>query len=262
MDHRRLTRRQFLKTAFIFTGAVFVPKTGIARWWPMVIGEGAPSRAGAWTTDATTAWLIHDAVAQGDPDLFEGGGLNVADSTVTDALGTIPGATGTPPHRTIAASKWMTCTDAPKHIVDQGTFSFLASGVLNNLNENTILDWQGGTDGGVTFKCANFGSGNVRLGVTNCDKIGFSNNDEVAYNLSTGVRYWFALACDGTSPTWMGVATSFPNLKSDCVATFDGAAKATWTNLAASTSYLWGNNGAADFDGEIYTIGLSSAYKF
>ena len=243
-------------------GGILLPQVSFARWWPMVIGGDEASSA--WTTDANTFWLIHDAVAQGDPDIGSGAGLNVANSTLTDPGGTIPAATGAPPYRTLSAGMYFTCEDALKNVIAQSTFSLLVSFSINNVTlENCILDWLTGDDGAVQLKCADLNGNGFRFGCSGPPvKLGLAHNDEVPYTLSTGVRYWAALACDGINPTWMGIATSFPNSKSDFVATLDGSAAATWTSLTNSRDAVWGNAGAGDIDGNIYTFGLSSAYKF
>lgn len=264
-----ITRRQFLDLS-IKTGAIALAAyPSLARAWgvlPVVAGSDQPWKGWDEINEVDIArdnvlCVKYESTAAGSNEVGSCTGLNATDRTFTQA-GNIAGATGSGVEvgrqMDDVDDEWSLTANA-RNICASNAMTIIHKVNLDQINEeHFLLDW---LNGGDTLQWT-IDSVTNKLTVDAATNLGLAAADEVNLALSASTIYWLAIACDGNSPTWMGVATSKPNSKSDFDATFDGSTICTWTDLSASRNDVFHNNGGNFLDGKVYYTILAGRYLF
>ena len=165
-----LNRRDAIKSMFIFTGALFVPKLGIYRpkpvdaSWFAMMGSKTPweewdekSEAGLARDDIFVC--LFENTSAGTNEIGQGGGLSEANRTLTQS-GNIAGATGAPPTRVLDGT--------------DDDFTLTASALTSLFNQNTwtvIIKFKDATDPPVFVFAENYGGADYGLNFDNASRL-------------------------------------------------------------------------------------------
>lgn len=254
-----MDRREFIKkSVFMFTGAVFVPVSGIWRpkaeaFWGHQTSPslGGFTSYGKWdeTTEAGWGDSVNTFIALfegglGADEIGQGAGLSEANRTLTQ-VGNVAGATGTPPTRDLGNdSQHFRMPDAMIEVMaGQPTWTFItkckdvtaaaaAAGILRINDTGNDALYMRATDTNETMRVYLSDGGTVRI-----------NFVDTANAWNTTGSVWFFAQCNGAT-----TVVGFYNAKPTSLAAIPAGNKVSYAGAVQFDSfdtedYLFYDNG-------------------
>lgn len=279
-----MDRRRFLRTSFIFTAGLFVPKTGIlrpaeARWPALSVTSSSGPAYRDWDeraegglgadqngdgVDDTLCLFMENPTADGNEEAT-GAGLTGADATVT-RIGSVPGAESQPPYRNPQKAGGFTIPNAmtEKIFCTTGQYTFIAK--IKNIVFDECMLLNLGQVGGTSYYLISvyfaYPSSKrvyIREYRNGAEERAFTADNAIP---ETGEFLYFGFYRDAVNPTRVFVSAEKPLKWADIPDNQKGEAPnrlADWPSGVFTDSYLF--QGSYDIDrinGQIYSVVMSN----